>query len=51
MHYHNRQKICLYTKVNKIERLKHHIILYRKLVTILKVYPNYDWCATYASCM
>jgi len=27
-----------------IKRLKHHMVLYSKLVTILKVCVNYSWC-------
>ena len=57
---HHHQEISLYLKVTKsikvksaviyrchrtIKRLKHHVILYSKLVTILKVYRNYSRCA------
>jgi len=65
-HKHHHQGISLFTKVTqsvklkltvmyrchyKIKRLKHHIVFYSKLVTILKVYLQYNWCVIYASCM
>jgi len=43
------QSIVIYRRHNKLKGLKHHLGLYSKPVTILKVFLNYNQCSINAN--